>query len=330
MLASRTATMRRQYTVLTALFILLSTLAGSIAPALAAPAASGVVGAPIIQAGHTSAYVTSIQYLLRHRGYYQPVTGTFGSVTTTNVKAFQRTVPMQQNGIGGPVTWSKLIVEIPAGRSNDAVRAAQVQLRRLGYNVAIDGSYGPATQQAIIALKQRARWSNINTTIGPQTWQLLIGSGAGVTTTVATSSAYALPLAKSALPRYRYERPHHDYPAADLPVWTGARVYAMCTGTVSYVGGTCGLGLVITADDGALYRYCHLDSRAVAAGTRIQTGQFVGISGNTGNSTGPHLHIDIRYGGVQRCPQRMLLAVYEGTAVPHPSTLPTSGCTFVQ
>lgn len=280
-----------------------------------------------ISVGYTGPDVTAIQYLLRNRGYSVPATGTFGPVTESSVKAFQRAVAMQPNGVVGPVTWSKLIVEINAGAQNEAVKALQVQLNKHGYGVSVDGSYGPATQRAVVAFKQRAGLSS-STLIGPLTWQALVARGTANLGGGTASGSYALPLAKSALPRWRYERSHHDYPGIDLPVWTGARVYAMRSGTVSYVGSTCGLGMVITADDGALYRYCHFDSRAVAAGTRVQTGQFIGISGNTGNSTGPHLHLDIRYGGVQRCPQRMLLALYDGTPAPHPSTLPTSGCTY--
>jgi murein DD-endopeptidase MepM/ murein hydrolase activator NlpD len=66
----------------------------------------------------------------------------------------------------------------------------------------------------------------------------------------------------------------------------------------------------------------------VAGSTTVSTGQLLGYSGNTGNSTSPHLHVELKYGGVNRCPQRLLLAIYDGMVVPHPSTLPTSGCTY--
>lgn len=37
----------------------------------------------------------------------------------------------------------------------------------------------------------------------------------------------------------------------------------------------------------------HMNSRAVSVGDRIEQGDFVGLSGNTGNSTGPHLHLQV-------------------------------------
>ena len=49
--------------------------------------------------------------------------------------------------------------------------------------------------------------------------------------------------------------------------------------------------------DGAKWRvsYCHLDSVAVRQGDTVNAGQKLGVSGNTGNSTGPHLHLTVRH-----------------------------------
>jgi murein DD-endopeptidase MepM/ murein hydrolase activator NlpD len=314
------ATHQRVVVHVVALFALIAAALGSASPAAAA-------AYPTVSIGQSGSNVSTIQYLLRHRGCSVPATGTFGPTTESQVKAFQRTIPTQDNGVVGSITWPKLIVQLDYGAQGEAVKALQVQLRKHGYQVLVDGSYASYTRTAVVNFKQKVGLSS-SSLVGPQTWQALVGRGSASPGSGTVRSGYVLPLAKSALPRWRYERPHHDYPGSDLPVWTGNRVYAMRGGTVSYFGDTCGLGIVITADDGALYRYCHFDSRAVAAGTRVQTGQFIGYSGNTGNSTGPHLHLDIRYGGAYRCPQRMLLALYDGVAVPHPSALPTSGCTF--
>ena len=46
--------------------------------------------------------------------------------------------------------------------------------------------------------------------------------------------------------------------------------------------------------DGYQTMYAHLSSRLVFAGNRVSPGQLIGLSGNTGNSTGPHLHVGFR------------------------------------
>lgn len=50
----------------------------------------------------------------------------------------------------------------------------------------------------------------------------------------------------------------------------------------------------IAGDDGRVIYYCHLDARLVDAGVRVSEGQVIGIEGNTGRSTAPHLHFEVR------------------------------------
>ncbi|WP_435859990.1 M23 family metallopeptidase [Streptomyces narbonensis] len=143
---------------------------------------------------------------------------------------------------------------------------------------------------------------------------------------VGRQYAYVLP--HGAVPRSELDDPHHDYAAIDIQVPTGTPVYAVTRGTVSHIDGGYGNGIQITGADGATYIYGHLDSRGVAAGATVTPGQYLGESGNTGQSTGPHLHFEIRVGGVKRCPQPMLLALYDGASPPSPGTLPTGGCSY--
>ncbi|MBB5869098.1 murein DD-endopeptidase MepM/ murein hydrolase activator NlpD [Allocatelliglobosispora scoriae] len=146
--------------------------------------------------------------------------------------------------------------------------------------------------------------------------------------TSVTTAAFSLPLAKSALPRSEYDDPHHDYPAIDLPVGTGTPAYAVRSGTVVRISdSSCGTGINLTGADGAIYTYCHFSAWSVADGATVTTGQQLGLSGNTGNTTGPHLHFGIRTGTVRRCPQNFLLAIYDGLTPPAATSLPTSGAT---
>ncbi len=148
-------------------------------------------------------------------------------------------------------------------------------------------------------------------------------------TTAAPPAAVALPLPRGALPRTEYDDPHHDYAAIDLPVPTGTAAYAARAGTVVRIDDSlCGIGINLTGTDGAVYTYCHFSAWSVADGATVTAGQRIGSTGNTGNSTGPHLHFGIRTGSTRRCPQSWLLAVYDGVAPPAASSLPTSGCTY--
>ncbi|MER7456733.1 peptidoglycan DD-metalloendopeptidase family protein [Micromonospora sp. NPDC126480] len=143
-------------------------------------------------------------------------------------------------------------------------------------------------------------------------------------------SAFALPLPKSALPRSEYDDPHHDYPAIDLPVGTGTPAYAVRAGTVTVINdSSCGRGINLTGTDGAVYTYCHFSSWSVSNGVTVSPGQQIGLTGNTGNSTGPHLHFGIRTGSTRRCPQNFLLAIYDGVTPPAATSLPTTGCYYV-
>jgi len=138
-----------------------------------------------------------------------------------------------------------------------------------------------------------------------------------------------VPVPRSALPRSEYDDPHHDYPALDLPVGTGTSAYAVVGGTATPISSSsCGLGMSLAGSDGGSYTYCHFSSRAFTSARSVSAGTRIGYTGNTGNSTGPHLHLQIRAGGALRCPGRMMLAIYDGTAVPSPASLPTSGCSY--
>lgn len=55
----------------------------------------------------------------------------------------------------------------------------------------------------------------------------------------------------------------------------------------------------VQADSGEVVYYCHLASRAVNAGDRVEVGQIIGIEGASGKVTGSHLHLEVRRSGIQ-------------------------------
>ncbi|RBM08999.1 LysM peptidoglycan-binding domain-containing M23 family metallopeptidase [Streptomyces sp. PT12] len=84
----------------------------------------------------------------------------------------------------------------------------------------------------------------------------------------------------------------------DFPVGTGTPVSAIGAGEVVTAGsgGAYGNEVVIRHDDGHYSQYAHLSSISVSAGQTVNAGDQIGLSGSTGNSTGPHLHFEVRTG----------------------------------
>ena len=91
---------------------------------------------------------------------------------------------------------------------------------------------------------------------------------------------------------------HHG---VDMAVPVGSPLYAVQNGEIDYkqIESIGGIAIGLKADDGNWYYYAHLSTYApgVAKGTRISGGQVIGYSGNTGVSTGPHLHFGIKQNG---------------------------------
>jgi hypothetical protein len=150
---------------------------------------------------------------------------------------------------------------------------------------------------------------------------------------VALSGDYALPVERRWYDEHPdwFTRPHHDYPAIDIPVPTGTPLSAVTSGVVvsTPTSGRCGIGVVLNGDDGAQYTYCHglPGSHAVTTGDRVTPGQFLMDSASTGNSTGPHLHFAIRIGRLARCPQPFLTGIAQGR-IADAHGLPPGGCTY--
>jgi murein DD-endopeptidase MepM/ murein hydrolase activator NlpD len=86
----------------------------------------------------------------------------------------------------------------------------------------------------------------------------------------------------------------------DIGVREGTEVHATAGGVVEYAGDQrSGYGRVIFINHpgGFVTVYAHNSRLLVAAGQTVQAGQLIALSGNTGYSTGPHLHYEVRYQG---------------------------------
>lgn len=98
------------------------------------------------------------------------------------------------------------------------------------------------------------------------------------------------------------------HPAIDIAGWTGAPISAADAGYVIVAGWDNMYGYHIVIDHGNGYQtmYAHLSAYYVDVGQNVFSGQQIGEMGSTGNSTGPHLHFEVRQGTVQRNPYSFL------------------------
>lgn len=112
-------------------------------------------------------------------------------------------------------------------------------------------------------------------------------------------------------PLYTDESPHRgiDYGTPmDTPVLASAE------GTVTYVGNlSVGYGkhIMIQHAEGYMTVYAHLDRIDVEAHQKVYKGEQIGLSGNSGNSTGPHLHFEVRKNSIKIDPKSVLQSVFD-------------------
>ena len=99
------------------------------------------------------------------------------------------------------------------------------------------------------------------------------------------------------------------HPGFDLAAPSGSAVHASDTGLVVFAGWTgVGYGNTVLIDHGNGFRtlYAHLSQVSTYCGAQVEKGKIIGLSGSTGNSTGPHLHFEVRVPGGYINPVRVL------------------------
>jgi murein DD-endopeptidase MepM/ murein hydrolase activator NlpD len=94
----------------------------------------------------------------------------------------------------------------------------------------------------------------------------------------------------------------------DLAVPSGTPVHVTANGIVATAGWVSGYGKLVMVDHGGGLQtyYAHLSRVEVVPGQRVTCGEIIGTAGDTGHSTGPHLHYEVRMGGRAVNPFRYL------------------------
>jgi hypothetical protein len=130
---------------------------------------------PLKKNGDSGPEVTALQHLLVAHGENLTVDGVFGPITKSKVQHFQGQNGLAADGIVGPKTWPKLILQVKQGSHGPAVRAVQQLLNdKFGHSLTVDGAFGAQTDAAVRDY-QAAHGLTVDGIVGPITWQSMIG-----------------------------------------------------------------------------------------------------------------------------------------------------------
>jgi len=111
------------------------------------------------------------------------------------------------------------------------------------------------------------------------------------------TGAFVYPADNHTLSGYDFTSIHHGL---DFRAKTGNPIYATDSGVIVYAGpNSYGYGNLVVIDHGNGWQsvYGHLSQWNVECGQSVYQGNVIGLAGTTGNSTGPHLHFELRYKG---------------------------------
>jgi murein DD-endopeptidase MepM/ murein hydrolase activator NlpD len=212
---------------------------------------------------------------------------------------------MRPTGVSGPALVRRLRAGgAPAGQAGRAtlrvgsrgarVRALQVALLRKGFDVAVDGEFGPVTRRALVRWQRKAGVR----ADGRATPVILRRIGAG-----KPNRLLAFPVGGPHAFSDDFGAPRHQgrHEGNDILAPRGTPVVAVADGAIERMTrrerGLGGIWIWLRADDGTGYYYAHLSriARGLAPGSRVRSGQVIGAVGMTGDARGtvPHLHFEM-------------------------------------
>ncbi|MEV5169667.1 LysM peptidoglycan-binding domain-containing M23 family metallopeptidase [Streptomyces flaveolus] len=197
------------------------------------------------------------------------------------------TIAQDQHVSGG---WQRLYDD------NRQAVGADPGLIHPGLKLSIGGKAAPATAQPAPPESTEPAASKATESAAPQATRQAAPKPAAQ----PASAGYTLPVAGATVGTgyhvagSMWSSGYHT--GVDFVVPTGTPLKAVAAGTVVSAGwgGAYGNQVVIKLNDGYYAQYGHLSQLSVSAGQTVTAGQQIGLSGATGNVTGPHLHFEIR------------------------------------
>ena len=301
--------------------------------ALLAPASADASPAKV------AAMQSALQALQFYDGY---VDGVEGPLTRRALLTLQRRRGLAADGIFGPRTRRALGWRGRPGLGSRAMRrgdkgwdvaALQFMLQRAGSGAGrTDGVFGPLTEDAV-RRAQAAAAIGVDGIVGPETLRALRGGGAGPGEGTGSAPSgpvrFLRPVAGPTGDGFGVNRGDHLHSGIDFPVPAGTPVGAAGVGTVIFAGynsGGYGNLVVVQHRLGFTSWYAHLSSVAASLGQGVEGGTRIGYVGSTGNSTGPHLHFEVRRYDTPIDPAPLLLATVAARRATSESRVPSGGC----
>lgn len=128
---------------------------------------------PTLRKGSRGAAVTTLQYMLTARGYSLSPDGSFGSVTDSKVRAFQRSRGLKVDGWVGSRTWGKALVTVSEGSRGPAVQALKAELEGEYYSMDDSSSFG-SYEDEVVRRYQYRKGLKVDGRVGSISWGSLI------------------------------------------------------------------------------------------------------------------------------------------------------------
>ncbi|MDQ3738600.1 MAG: peptidoglycan-binding protein [Actinomycetota bacterium] len=284
---------------------------------------NGYVG---LKQGSTGPAVRAVQQAIMRTGLtlLGGADGVFGPATTSALKLYQRTNGLSVTGAVDAATARVMGLSgsppigdgnTPAGYPVFGERGARVvalqsalMSNRLSFAGGADGSFGSATTGAITRFQQ-ARGINPSGRVDEATARAL-GLSPMAAPAPPDSSGIRLSRFPVEGPCWFGDTWHAPrgggrlHLGVDIIADHGKRLYAVVPGTIIAVvhdqpGSLSGNAVKLAMADGTYFFYAHLSSfeRGIKVGARVNAGAVLGRIGSTGNSAGPHLHLEVHPGG---------------------------------
>jgi murein DD-endopeptidase MepM/ murein hydrolase activator NlpD len=251
----------------------------------------------VLRKGSHGAEVTRLQ----RRLHVKP-TGTFGVLTVTAVKKFQRAHKLAASGVVNAATWRLLVrytSPAPIRRYGDRGSWVKALQKDLGVTPR-SGYFGTLTRAAVIRYQKKHHLVP-GGVVGGRMWAMLGHGGSIPTVTVAASRSKArgrtCPVPGSTFTdTYGDPRAGHTHKGVDMFKHRGAAILAIETGTVvraHWSGSSGGWTITLKGTSGAKFFYAHNDKNLVKAGQHVTIGAKIATMGDTGDAKGnPQLHFE--------------------------------------